>query len=90
MDKPVLLDFWAPWCGPCKAMNPILEALEKKLGDRLTIKKVNVDDEPEMAQQYNVRSIPTMVVLAPDEKLRIIGARPLEYLEKEISVFTAG
>ena len=59
---PILVDFWAPWCGPCKAIAPLLEELAKELAGKLTIAKVNVDDAGEIAAQYSVRAIPTMVL----------------------------
>lgn len=61
-DKPVLVDFWAPWCGPCKMLGPVLEEAEKEIGDKAVIAKVNVDDEQELAIQFGISSIPTMVV----------------------------
>ena len=59
---PVLVDFWAPWCGPCKAIAPLLEELAKDLAGKLTIVKVNVDEAGEIAGQYGIRAIPTMIL----------------------------
>lgn len=61
-DQPVLVDFWAPWCGPCQMQNPILEELNKELGKKGMIAKVNVDENQQLAQKYGVMSIPTLLL----------------------------
>jgi thioredoxin 1 len=61
-DVPVLVDFWAPWCGPCRMLTPILEKMAETLGERAKIAKVNVDDNPTIASQYGITSIPTVIV----------------------------
>jgi thioredoxin 1 len=62
-DAPVLIDFWAPWCGPCRMQGPILDQVSDQLGNKAIIAKVNVDEEPQLAAQFSVQSIPTLVVL---------------------------
>lgn len=61
-DKPVLVDFWAEWCGPCKQIGPALEELADELGDKVTIAKLNIDDHPDAPVRYGVRGIPTMIL----------------------------
>ncbi|PKN52535.1 MAG: thioredoxin [Deltaproteobacteria bacterium HGW-Deltaproteobacteria-13] len=62
-NKLVLVDFWAPWCGPCRAIGPILEELAGAYGDQVNVVKVNVDDNPKISAQYGVRSIPTLLIM---------------------------
>lgn len=76
-DKPVLVDFWAAWCGPCKAIAPILEDLDAEYGDKFQIVKVNVDDNPEVSARFGIRSIPTLFVFKNGEKVdTVVGSRP--------------
>jgi thioredoxin 1 len=61
-DRPVLVDFWAEWCGPCKQIAPALEEIARDMGEKLTVAKLNIDDNPKTTAQYNVRGIPTLLI----------------------------
>jgi thioredoxin 1 len=75
----VLVDFWAPWCGPCKMLAPVLEEIDQEMGDKLKIVKLNVDDHPITARNYEIMSIPMMVLFKDGEPLgSITGYRPKE------------
>ncbi len=84
-DVPVLVDFWAAWCGPCKAIAPTLDAIANDLGGSAKIAKLNVDDHPELAGQYGVQSIPTMVVFKNGVEVdRTIGVVPRAEIEAKL------
>ena len=76
-DTPVLVDFWAPWCGPCKAIGPVLQEIAAERGDQIKIVKVNIDENQQMAMKLNVMSIPTMVIFKDGQPVdKIVGAHP--------------
>ena len=86
----ILVDFWAPWCGPCRAVSPILEALADGSGGKITLVKVDIDENPEVAESYGVRSIPMMKVFRNGKVLKeIVGAKPRLALEHELKDFLA-
>ena len=85
-DVPVLVDFWAPWCGPCRMMGPILDGIASSYAGKLTVVKVNIDENPALVDSYSVQSIPAMCVIAGGTVVkRITGAKSKSALMREIS-----
>jgi len=89
-DKPVLVDFWAAWCGPCRQIAPSLEAIAQEYGDKIEIVKLNIDENPATAAKYGVMSIPTLNVYQGGEVAKpIVGAKPKSALLRDLDEFIA-
>ncbi|PZM98200.1 MAG: thioredoxin [Actinobacteria bacterium] len=84
-DKPVLVDFWAEWCAPCRKVEPLLEEIAQEMGDKVTVVKLNIDENPETARAYQVMSVPTLTVFKGGQPVQsVAGARPKSDLVKMI------
>lgn len=84
-NKPVLIDFWAPWCGPCRMMAPILEEVAENIGEQAIIGKVNVDEQPDLANQFEIMSIPTLVIIKQGKVVNtLVGVQSKEKVISEL------
>ena len=89
-EQPVIVDFWAPWCGPCHMVSPILEQIAEERSNELRVVKVNIDEEPDLAQRYGVMSIPAMVLFRDGQPAAAaVGARPKRALEQALGLSAA-
>jgi len=87
-DKPVIVDYWAEWCGPCRMVAPVLEEIATEHADKLDVVKLNVDENPAIAQRYHIMNIPTMSVFKDGQVVKeIVGAKPKSALLRELAEF---
>jgi thioredoxin 1 len=90
-ETPVIVDFWAEWCGPCRAVSPILEQIAEERADEVRVVKVNIDEEPELQQRYGILSIPTILLFKGGEPAAAaIGAQPKRMLERSLGLAEEG
>ena len=87
-EKPVLVDFWAEWCGPCKVIAPILEEISTEQGDKIEVAKLNIDENLDVTRRFDVMSIPTLILFKDGEPVvRVVGARGKAQLLQEVSAY---
>ncbi|HEY2505866.1 MAG TPA: thioredoxin [Streptosporangiaceae bacterium] len=87
-DKPVIVDYWAEWCGPCRQVAPVLEEIAAENAEKIAVVKLNVDDNPKIAQRYGIMNIPTMSVFSGGQVVKeIVGAKPKAALLRELAEF---
>jgi thioredoxin 1 len=87
-DKPVIVDYWAEWCGPCRMVAPVLEEIAAEYADKIDVVKLNIDENPALSQRYGIMAIPTMNVFSGGEVVKqIVGAKPKSALLRELADF---
>ena len=87
-DKPVVVDYWAEWCGPCRMVAPVLEEIAAEYADKIDVVKLNIDENPSVSQRYGIMAIPTMNVFSGGEVVKqIVGAKPKSALLRELAEF---